>query len=134
MYQTVGQEVVRLYEQAMNIPFYYEFITGASIDKSLNYFETLNDETEDLYRLLKKVQILHPDLEAVSVGAILSNYQRTRVENVCKRLNLACLAYLWKRNQKDLLEEMISQNLHAIIIKVSSLGNKIYNFHPNNTY
>lgn len=69
---------------------------------------------------------LHPDLEAVSVGAILSNYQRTRVENVCKRLNLVCLAYLWKRNQKDLLEEMISQNLHAIIIKVSSLGNKNY--------
>ncbi|CCJ30156.1 unnamed protein product [Pneumocystis jirovecii] len=85
MYQTVGQEVVHLYGQAMNIPFYYEFITGSSIDKSLNYCRTLNDETEDLHRLLKRIQNLHPDLEAVSVGAILSNYQRTRVENKSKR-------------------------------------------------
>lgn len=65
---------------------------------------------------------LHPDVKAVSIGAILSNYQRTRVENVCKRLNLISLAYLWNRDQKDLLEEMISQNLHAIIIKVSTFG------------
>lgn len=58
MYQTVGQEVVHLYGQAMNIPFYYEFITGSSIDKSLNYCRTLNDETEDLHRLLKRIQVL----------------------------------------------------------------------------
>ncbi|EMR10770.1 hypothetical protein PNEG_00918 [Pneumocystis murina B123] len=122
MYQTVGQDVIQLFEKAMNVPLYREIIIGTSVDRSLTYHETLNDETEDLYRLLKRIQKLHPDVKAVSVGAILSNYQRTRVENVCKRLNLISLAYLWKRDQKDLLEEMISQNLHAIIIKVSALG------------
>ncbi|KTW30293.1 hypothetical protein T552_00768 [Pneumocystis carinii B80] len=122
MYQTVGQDVVELFEKAMNVPLYREIIIGTSVDQSFTYHETLDDEAEDLYRLLKRIQKIHPDIEAISVGAILSNYQRTRVENVCKRLNLISLAYLWKRDQKDLLEEMISQNLHAIIIKVSTLG------------
>lgn len=59
------------------------------------------------------------DFEAISVGAILSDYQRVRVENVCSRLGLISLAYLWRRDQKELLQEMIDSRLHAIIIKVS---------------
>ncbi|XP_005885831.1 PREDICTED: diphthine--ammonia ligase isoform X1 [Myotis brandtii] len=62
------------------------------------------------------------EVEGISVGAILSDYQRVRVENVCKRLNLQPLAYLWQRNQEDLLREMIASNIQAIIIKVAALG------------
>ena len=60
---------------------------------------TLGDETEDLYELLLKVKVCPmvfsrlvlahllsqtamPEIEAVSCGAILSNYQRVRVEHV----------------------------------------------------
>ncbi|CAG8713159.1 22126_t:CDS:10, partial [Racocetra persica] len=50
----------------------------------------------------------NPDIQGVSVGAILSNYQRVRVENVCIRLGLTPIAYLWRRNQKELLSEMIN--------------------------
>lgn len=59
------------------------------------------------------------DFDSISVGAILSDYQRIRVENVCSRLGLISLAYLWRRDQKELLQEMIDSQLHAIIIKVS---------------
>ncbi|CAG10390.1 unnamed protein product, partial [Tetraodon nigroviridis] len=61
-------------------------------------------------------------VEAVSVGAILSDYQRVRVENICLRLGLQPLAYLWRRDQESLLAEMISSNLHAILIKVAAFG------------
>ncbi|KAG9336693.1 hypothetical protein JZ751_003041, partial [Albula glossodonta] len=61
-------------------------------------------------------------VEAVSVGAILSDYQRVRVENVCMRLQLQPLAYLWRRDQETLLREMISSDLHALIIKVAAFG------------
>lgn len=56
------------------------------------------------------------------MGAILSDYQRVRVENVCVRLGLVSLAYLWRRDQRELLTEMIDSGMHAIIIKVASLG------------
>lgn len=55
------------------------------------------------------------------MGAILSDYQRVRVENVCSRLNLISLAYLWRRDQTELLQEMIDCQVHAIIIKVRVL-------------
>jgi diphthine-ammonia ligase len=71
---------------------------------------------------LEKVKQAHPDVQAVSVGAILSNYQRARVENVCVRLGLTCLAFLWQRDQKELLAEMIANGLIAVVIKVAAIG------------
>lgn len=50
----------------------------------------------------------------------------------CLRLGLQPLAYLWHRDQESLLAEMISSNLHAILIKVAAFGEHFYfflNFH-----
>lgn len=87
------------------------------------------------------LQIHHPDVNGVSVGAILSSYQRVRVEHVCvylellvtsllfyfvgcrcQRLSLTPLCYLWQREQGELLSEMIEAGLEAIIIKVAGIG------------
>ncbi|XP_031559563.1 diphthine--ammonia ligase-like [Actinia tenebrosa] len=62
------------------------------------------------------------EFDAVSTGAILSDYQRVRVEHVCSRLNVTSLAYLWRREQKELYEEMIANGLVAIIVKVAVMG------------
>lgn len=61
-------------------------------------------------------------MEAVSCGAILSNYQRFRVENVCSRLGLIPLHYLWQRNRESLLTEMLQSGLHAVLLKVAGGG------------
>ena len=50
----------------------------------------------------------HPDIQAVSSGAIKSNYQRLRVENVCSRLGLISLAYMWEQDQATLLQSIVS--------------------------
>ena len=42
--------------------------------------------------------------------------------NRCSRLGLSPLAYLWQRNQKELLKEMIDCKIDAIIIKVATMG------------
>ncbi len=80
------------------------------------------DEVEDLYALLVNVKRCHPEVGAVCSGAILSNYQRARVEAVCARLGLVSLAYLWQREQQELLDEMLGAGLNAVLIKVASLG------------
>ena len=122
MYQTVGHDAIHLQAECFPVPFYRDYITGDSIDQSLNYTTTTNDETEDLFRLLSRVKEVQPEIQGVSVGAILSNYQRARVENVCTRLGLTSLAYLWQRDQKELLAEMIESGLTAVIIKVAAIG------------
>ena len=68
----------------------------------------------------------------MSSGAILSNYQRERVENVysfrlsltpsCSRLNLVSLAFLWEQEQRSLMHSMIEDGLVAVIIKTATMG------------
>ncbi|XP_056282157.1 diphthine--ammonia ligase isoform X3 [Pseudoliparis swirei] len=121
MYQTVGHQAVHLFAEAMDLPLYRRTIRGSSLNTSRNYSVTEGDEVEDLYELLLLVKEKE-GVEAVSVGAILSDYQRVRVENVCLRLGLQPLAYLWRRDQESLLSEMISFDLHAVLIKVAAFG------------
>ncbi|ANB13534.1 Dph6p [Sugiyamaella lignohabitans] len=122
MYQTVGFHAVELYGEALGVPLYRSPILGKSIAQGLDYSETANDESEDLYLLLQKVKSAHPDVQGVSVGAILSTYQRTRVENVCSRLGLVSLAFLWQRSQAELLDEIIDSGVDARIIKTAGIG------------
>ncbi|KAG6378701.1 hypothetical protein JVT61DRAFT_12973 [Boletus reticuloceps] len=129
MYQTVGQDAIALVAQALDVPLYRRVIQGNPLEQAAEYGlksagggGITGDETEDLYALLRDVLDHHPDIQAVSVGAILSNYQRVRVEHVCRRLSLTPLAYLWQRNQTFLLSEMISSGLNAILIKIAGAG------------
>jgi diphthine-ammonia ligase len=70
----------------------------------------------------------HPEANALSTGAILSTYQRTRIESVALRLGLTPLAYLWEYpilppgEQISLLEDMQHVGLDARIVKVASGG------------
>nr|XP_033807957.1 diphthine--ammonia ligase isoform X2 [Geotrypetes seraphini] len=121
MYQTVGYQAIHLYAEAMALPLYCGTIRGTSVETGKMYTECEGDEVEDLYQLLKLIKEKE-FVEGVSVGAILSDYQRVRVENVCKRLNLQPLTYLWRQNQEILLKEMISSKIDAIIIKVAAFG------------
>lgn len=122
MFQTVGHTIIDKYEQCVGVPLYKRAITGGSTNVQLEYTPTENDEIEDLYELLKHVQREHPDLEGVSCGAILSHYQRTRVENVCGRLGLTSLAYLWQLDQAELMSSMCALNLDARLVKVAAVG------------
>ncbi|KAI0460246.1 hypothetical protein F5B21DRAFT_498845 [Xylaria acuta] len=56
----------------------------------------LEDETESLVPLLRTILTAHPEANALCTGAILSTYQRTRVESVALRLGLVPLSYLWQ--------------------------------------
>ncbi|XP_061174693.1 uncharacterized protein LOC133183801 isoform X2 [Saccostrea echinata] len=121
MFQTVGHHGIDLYAEAIGLPLYRHTIHGSSKSIGRDYMVTENDEVEDLFNLLKNVKE-ECGIEAVSVGAILSDYQRVRVENVCQRLGLTSLAYLWRRDQEELLKEMIESQVIAVLIKVASLG------------
>ncbi|KAI8321647.1 adenine nucleotide alpha hydrolases-like protein [Martensiomyces pterosporus] len=106
----------------MELPLYHKEIKGTPIAQALHYELTKDDETEDLFALLSEVKEHHPDVEGVSVGAIFSSYQANRVQHVCDRLGFRMLAYLWHRDQVELLDEMVKGGVNAILIKVAALG------------
>ncbi|PUU75293.1 hypothetical protein B9Z19DRAFT_1110140, partial [Tuber borchii] len=124
MYQTVGHTVLPLYPRALGIPLYRGAITGTSLNQNLSYAHSgkRGDETEDLVPLLEYIIAQHPGVKAVCTGAILSTYQRTRVESVCERLGLISLSYLWQREQAEILADMETVGLDARIVKVAAVG------------
>ncbi|RJE18361.1 hypothetical protein PHISCL_09300, partial [Aspergillus sclerotialis] len=161
MYQTIGHSVIPLYEQALGIPLYRGEILGGARDEGRVYGEHSHssisnpdpasdsegetegkesegeskDETESLIPLLKRIKRAHPEANAVSAGAILSTYQRTRIEHVAARLGLVPLAWLWMYpflpdpverkglgSDAGLLEDMAAAGCEARIIKVASGG------------
>lgn len=137
MYQTVGHEIIPLYAAATGLPLYRQPILGDAVRHERDYdFSSVassEDETESMSILLRAIMERHPEANAVSAGAILSTYQRTRVESVALRLGLTPLAFLWKYpilpaagdtppDDAQLLRDMAAAGLEARIIKVASAG------------
>ncbi|KAF1824131.1 adenine nucleotide alpha hydrolases-like protein [Dissoconium aciculare CBS 342.82] len=137
MYQTIGHAVIPQYQDALQLPLYRQEILGSAVNQAKSYgpatlgssaTSTESDETESLMPLLRKVLQAHPEINAVSSGAIMSDYQRTRVESVAIRLGLVPLSYLWQwpslagHSQSSLLEDMSTVGQDARIIKVASGG------------
>lgn len=142
MYQTVGHTAIPLYERALNIPLYRQPIIGTAVQTGISYGHVSKgsgaevplpsdideDETESLVPLLKRIMAAHPEANALSTGAILSTYQRTRIESIAIRLGLIPLAYLWQYpmlppgTQSSLLQDMQAAGLDARIVKVASGG------------
>jgi uncharacterized protein (TIGR00290 family) len=167
MIQTVGHEILPGLSFCLEIPLVRRQTKGLakysnldyphrdnqqykldlSISKNCNKEETdnedndddCNDEVEDLYQLLLECKIRFPTVNAVCSGAILSNYQRLRVEAICKRLDLHPLAPLWGLSQRWLVRQMCALDsykvdikddvkkedqpaIDAVIVKVAALG------------
>lgn len=142
MYQTVGHEVIPLYAAATRLPLYRQAISrGGAVRHERDYDyeegEVEVDETESMLSLLQAIKSRHPEANALCAGAILSTYQRTRVESVARRLDLVPLAFLWQYpvlpsspspssstgdEETQLLRDMANAKLDARIVKVASAG------------
>jgi diphthine-ammonia ligase len=131
MYQTVGHQLIEAYAECTGLPLLRKRIVGSSVEQGLIYSgkgrggngsaSAARDEVEDLEVLLKYAQDRY-DIEAVSSGAIASDYQRSRVERVCSKLKLVSLAYMWHQPQSQLMREMIVHGIDARLIKVAAAG------------
>ena len=133
MYQTAGHSVIPRYAEALGLPLYRQEICGIAANSAKDYHPGSNtdksvDETESLLPLLRKVMIAHPTVNAVCSGAILSTYQRTRIESVARRLDLVPLSYLWQypslppSSPGGLLDDMAAVGFDVRIVKVASGG------------
>ena len=141
MYQTVGHQVIPWYADALGLPLYRREIQGSAVQTG-RYYDTselrLRDMTMKLktsFNCYKRYSRNHPEVNAVSSGAILSTYQRTRVESIAIRLGLTPLAYLWQYpalpppsarvdSLTGLLDDMAAAGCDARIIKIATGGMK----------
>ncbi len=76
-------------------------------------------ELEDLENaiLLAKMEY---KIEGVVTGALHSAYQASRIQKICRKLNIECINPLWHRNEFEYLEELIKNKFKIIITGVAA--------------
>ncbi len=106
MFHSVNIHLTDLFAKAVGIPLVKSETRGVK-----------EVEVEDLKDLLATL-----DIEGVVSGAILSRYQKERIDRICRELNLESIAPLWHEKPIKLLKEMISLNFDVVIVGVYAYG------------
>ena len=77
------------------------------------------EELGDL-RTIFESAISKYSIEGIVTGALASVYQSTRIQKICNELDLWCFNPLWQMPQRDLLQELLSNNIESIITGVAA--------------
>jgi asparagine synthase (glutamine-hydrolysing) len=111
MFHIPNIDLVKLQAKAMDLP--------------LVFLETEGVKEEELKDLKEAIEIAKEKyrIEGIVSGAIKSNYQKERVDNICKELNLSSIAPLWQINEELYLKELM-KNFNVIIVGIAADGLK----------
>ena len=74
-------------------------------------------ELTDLKQVLARL-----DVDAIVTGAIFSQYQKKRVDEICQELGLKHIAPLWHKAPLELLKEIVTLKMETIIVGVYAYG------------
>ena len=106
MFHTPSIEKTKKQAQVMNIPLIIQKTKGEK-----------EKELKDLFNVIKKTKKEYC-IKGIVTGAIESVYQKSRIQKICKQLELKCINPLWKKNSFKYLEQLIKNNFKAIITGV----------------
>jgi len=110
LFHTPSIEMVKTQAACMEIPLVLEKSSGEK-----------EKELEDLKRALEKAKKEHK-IEGIVSGALFSEYQRQRIEEVCDNLSLKIFSPLWHMHQETVLRELLRRNFEVIINAIAAEG------------
>jgi len=106
MFHTPSITKVEKQAEAMKIPLLVQKTKGEK-----------EEELKDLESAIKKA-IEEYEIEAVVTGAVESVYQASRIQKICDKLKIKCINPLWRKNQIELLKDLVNDEFEVIIIGV----------------
>jgi len=110
MFHIPNIELVKLQAESMNLPLIFAESSGIKEKE-------LKDIKKALQLAIKKYKI-----EGVVSGALASNYQKERIDNICKELKIESIAPLWHIEPKKYLKELIKNNFKIIMVGIAAEG------------
>jgi len=103
MFHTPNIHITELQAESIGLPLIQKITEGKK-----------EEELEDLRKAIKEAKETFK-IDAIVTGAIESVYQSKRIQKICDDLGLLCFNPLWKRDQEELLEEVIKNKFKVII-------------------
>ncbi|MCK4729691.1 MAG: diphthine--ammonia ligase [Candidatus Aenigmarchaeota archaeon] len=74
-------------------------------------------EVEELEKIISELKI-----DALIAGAVASKYQRNRLENIAKNLNLELISPIWNIDEVEYLKKLIKLGFKIIITGIAAEG------------
>jgi len=100
----------------------WTYLQAQSMGLSHEVVETnCTDETADLQHALAKMKSAH-EISGLVTGAVASDYQKTRFDNMCDEIGLKTYAPLWHKSSKLLVEDFKKSGFRIILIAVAAKG------------
>lgn len=84
--------------------------------------KTEGKKEEELKDLVAALEPIKDDVDAIVSGAVASNYQKDRIDALCKELGLRSIAPLWHKDPEQLLHQQIDAGFETIFSGVASAG------------
>lgn len=109
MYHVPNIKLTSLLAEALGIPLIESRTEGVE-----------EKEVEDLAEILSMLK--ERGVDAVYSGALYSEYQRSRIDEVCRRLGLKSVAPLWHRDPIDYMKEVVDLGFRVIVTAVAAEG------------
>lgn len=109
MYHVPNIHLTALLAEAVGIPLIESRTSGVE-----------EEEVEDLAGTLKTLR--ERGVEAVYSGALYSEYQKSRIDSICRRLGLRSVAPLWHRDPLDYMEEIVDLGFRVMVTAVAAEG------------
>ncbi|WP_321211904.1 TIGR00289 family protein [Methanothermobacter sp. DP] len=109
MYHVPNIKLTSLLAEALGIPLIESRTEGVE-----------EKEVEDLAETLSMLK--ERGVDAVYSGALYSEYQRSRIDEVCRRLGLKSMAPLWHRDPIDYMEEVVDLGFRVMVTAVAAEG------------
>jgi ABC transporter with metal-binding/Fe-S-binding domain ATP-binding protein len=103
MFHTPNIDITVLQAEALGLPL-IQMGTAGKPEKELKDLKAAIVQAVDTFKI-----------EGVVSGAVESVYQSERIQRICSNLRVWCFNPLWKKNQKELLEEILAKGFEAII-------------------
>ncbi len=110
MFHTPAIERAEIQAESLGIPLILEKTQGEE-EKELADLERAMQRAKDEYKI-----------QGIVTGAIFSNYQRTRIEELCDQLNLKCYSPLWHMDQHTELKNLLKEGFKIVMTKVAADG------------
>jgi len=110
MFHSINTDLTVSISQACNIPIYCQPTSGIKEEELLEMKSVILKAISDY------------GVEGVCSGAIESEYQKSRIENICSSLQLKSFTPLWKSDPVVLLSEMIDSDMDIRFAAVAADG------------
>ena len=134
MFQLNGTAVAALQAASMGVPWLPVKSTGEEESEILELETALKGESDVQSAFIESwpqnwdepenLEILMdtPDLDAIVVGALRSDYQKTRIDRMCERLGIISYSPLWHHRSSEHMHALVDHGFDARIASVSSEG------------